>query len=71
MNNNYKIGKMFYYISIDSPLATVFQDFPKDFSMLFSVKINKGLTGYLVTLSDITGIQKIAIQYGDMTLLYA
>jgi hypothetical protein len=36
--------------------------------MLFSVKINKGLTGYLVTLSDITGIQKIAIQYGDMTL---
>ncbi|XP_076091776.1 uncharacterized protein LOC143063482 [Mytilus galloprovincialis] len=52
-----------------SPLSSVFHlDFPKDFSILFYLKINKGLSGYLLTLSDIMGNQKLAIKYGDQTL---
>lgn len=35
---------------------------------MFTLKIAKGFSGYLLTLSDIMGNQKLAVKYGDVTV---
>ena len=51
--------------SLYTPLANVYPSvFPSDFSIIFTVNISSGRTGYLLTMSDIMGKQRLAIMYG-------
>ncbi|KAL5010137.1 hypothetical protein ScPMuIL_012442 [Solemya velum] len=61
--------KSAYYVTqsaqLFAPVSSIFKtDFPTDFSIIMVVKFPRK-TGYLLTLSDIMGKQKLAVKYGD------
>lgn len=51
-----------------SPLSSLFRmGFPIDFSIIVTARLPVDSEGYLFTLSDIMGKQRLSIKYGDKT----